>query len=118
MKASIGFYEMLGLTLIIDSVPRYCRFEFPKNQYGERASLSLDQVDPNWVAGDGPLIYFEVDDLDAYLEDIKVKPIAPAKTQTYLWREADILDPAGNRIRLYEAGENRRFPPWRVSQKT
>jgi len=25
-----------------------------------------------------------------------------------------IEDPSGNRIRIYTAGKNRRFPPWRV----
>jgi hydroxymethylpyrimidine/phosphomethylpyrimidine kinase len=34
--------------------------------------------------------------------------------QSWLWREADLLDPAGTRIKLYQAGANRRFPPWRV----
>ncbi len=115
MAASIAFYEMLGLKVIVDASPRYCRFEFPDTGAGEPATFSLHEVDPDWVpTGDGPLIYFEVDDLDAYLADIKVKPVSPPKTQTYLWREADILDPAGNKIRLYQAGENRRFPPWRV----
>jgi hydroxymethylpyrimidine/phosphomethylpyrimidine kinase len=33
---------------------------------------------------------------------------------SYLWRVARLRDPAGNRIQLYHAGENRRFPPWRV----
>lgn len=32
----------------------------------------------------------------------------------YLWREAVLHDPSGNRIKLYWAGENRLNPPWRV----
>lgn len=32
----------------------------------------------------------------------------------YLWREAILHDPSGNRIKLYHAGENRHHPPWRV----
>jgi len=115
MAASVVFYQNLGLTLIVDSVPRYTRFEFPDNEHGEPATLSLHEVSPDWQASsDWPLIYFEVNDLDAYLKDTSLTPIAGPKTQTYLWREADILDPAGNRIRLYQAGKNRRFPPWRV----
>jgi len=105
---------MLGLRLIVDSAPRYVRFEFPPNEYGERATLSLHEVATGWTPADWPLIYFEVDDLDAYITEHKLSPIAPAKTQTYLWREADILDPAGNKIRLYQAGKNRRYPPWRI----
>ena len=31
------------------------------------------------------------------------------------WREARLTDPAGNALCLYQAGENRRFPPWRVA---
>ncbi|MBL4869917.1 MAG: VOC family protein [Robiginitomaculum sp.] len=115
MVACVLFYQKLGLRLIVDSVPRYCRFEFPETGDGEPATLSLHEVASDWrAAADWPLIYFEVDDLDAYLKDVGLTPLAPAKTQNYLWREADILDPSGNKIRLYQAGENRRFPPWRV----
>ena len=118
MPASVAFYKSLGLTLIVDSVPRYCRFEFPDTEEGEPATLSLHEVASGWKAAqDWPLIYFEVDDLDVYLADLHLSPLAPAKTQSYLWREADILDPSGNKIRLYQAGENRRFPPWRKGVK-
>ena len=34
--------------------------------------------------------------------------------QPWLWREAHLRDPAGNRLCIYHAGENRRFPPWRL----
>ena len=114
----MGFYQNLGLILIVDSVPRYCRFEFPSTEYGEPATLSLHEVASDWTAPqDWPLIYFEVDDLDTYLKDLKLTPLAPAKTQSYLWREADILDPSGNKIRLYQAGVNRRNPPWRSGKR-
>jgi predicted enzyme related to lactoylglutathione lyase len=114
MAASIVFYQMLGLTLIVDSAPHYVRFEFPDNTHGEQATLSLHEVVPGWTPADWPLIYFEIDDVDAYIAAHNLSPIAPPKTEDWLWREADILDPAGNKIRLYHAGENRRFPPWRV----
>ena len=32
----------------------------------------------------------------------------------WLWREARLVDPSGNVICLYHAGENRLNPPWRV----
>lgn len=122
MAASITFYEALGLTPIVDSAPRYVRFEFPSTDHGEPATLSLHQPREGWVAApDQPLIYFEMDDLDVFLEDLahhNIKPLAPAQTQSYLWREADILDPSGNKIRLLQAGKNRRFPPWRVDGRT
>ncbi len=115
MAASIGFYQNLGLTLIVDSAPRYVRFEFPDTGAGEPSTLSLHEVAPDWQPPvDWPLIYFEVDDLDAYISDNNLAPLSPPKAQAYLWREADILDPAGNKIRLYQAGKNRRFPPWRI----
>lgn len=115
MIASIGFYQKLGLTLIVDSSPRYCRFEFPETEYGEPATLSLHEVSNDWLPTSGwPLVYFEIDDIDDYIETHELKPLSPVKTQSYLWQEADILDPSGNKIRLYQAGENRRHPPWRV----
>jgi hypothetical protein len=35
--------------------------------------------------------------------------------KNWLWREADLFDPGGNRIVLYFAGENRVNPPCRVA---
>lgn len=115
MAASIAFYNNLGLTLIVDSAPRYVRFEFPENDHGERATLSLHGVDKDWQAPDEwPLIYFEVEDLQAFIKDKSLSPLSPPELKSYLWEEADILDPSGNRLRLFQAGENRRFPLWRV----
>ena len=34
--------------------------------------------------------------------------------QPWLWREAYLRDPAGNRICLFRAGANRQNPPWRM----
>lgn len=116
MALSITFYETLGLTLIVDSAPRYARLEFPMpNAGGEPATLSLHRVNESWKAPDDwPLVYFEVDDIEAYLRARGLKPLMPPEMKPYLWQEADILDPSGNRIRLYTAGKARRFPPWRV----
>jgi len=116
MAASVSFYQKLGLNIIVDSAPRYVRFEFPlPPDGGEPATLSLHSLAPDWqTSNSAPLIYFEVDDIIAFLRDADLSPIAPPIDQRYLWREADIVDPAGNRIRLYTAGSNRRFPPWRV----
>ncbi len=115
MSASIPFYQNLGLVLIVDSAPRYVRFEFPAADAGPPATLSLHGEAADWRAPEGgPLIYFEVDDLSAFIKDKSLSPLSPPIMQSYLWEEADILDPSGNRIRLFCAGENRRFPPWRV----
>ncbi|MEM9601103.1 MAG: VOC family protein [Pseudomonadota bacterium] len=116
MAASVLFYQKLGLTLIVDSAPHYVRFEFPDHSDGsEPATLSLHEVDAHWSAPtDWPLIYFEVEDVEAFLRDKAIDPISPTEIQSYLWTEADILDPSGNRIRIYAAGMTRRFPPWRI----
>lgn len=116
MAASVLFYKHLGLTLIVDSAPRYVRFEFPAPpDGGDPATLSLHAVEADWAApADWPLIYFEVDDLAAFLDAAELSPLAPPEMKPYDWEEADIFDPAGNRIRLFKAGRARRFPDWRV----
>ena len=114
--ASVFFYQRLGLRLIVDSTPRYVRFEFPPApDGGEPATLSLHSVEDGWSPpADWPLIYFEVDDVAAFLKDADIAPLSPPEMKTYLWEEADILDPSGNRIRIFKAGTKRRFPPWRM----
>lgn len=115
--ASVAFYEALGFTVIVDSAPRYVRFEAPDPGDGsEPATLSLHH-EPGWPGCDWPLVYLEFDDVDAAvarLRDLGIAPLTEPETQSWLWREADVRDPAGNRLRLYQAGEARRFPPWRV----
>lgn len=116
MATSVLFYKRLGLTLIVDSAPRYVRFEFPSPPTGgEPATLSLHGVEDGWTAPtDWPLIYFEVDNLDAFLKSANITPLSPPEMKPYDWEEADILDPSGNRLRLFKAGKARRFPDWRV----
>ncbi len=114
--ATAAFYEALGLTRIVDSGPRYVRFECPDADGGEPATLSLQLV-PGWSGADWPLAYFEVDDVDAALARLKAHGVAPEAgpaDEPWLWREAVLRDPAGNRLKIYAAGDNRRFPPWRV----
>ncbi len=113
---SVAFYKLLGLRLIVDSPPRYARFEFPDGDGGEPATLSIEKVD-GWKGGDWPEIWFESDKLDELVVQLKAKGVkfeGEPETMSYLWRVAHLRDPAGNRITLYHAGENRRFPPWRV----
>lgn len=115
MAASVLFYENLGLTRIVDSAPRYVRFEFPDNGQGTQATLSLHAAQTDFIPSlDAPLIYFEVDDVKAFLSEKNLTPLTTPEMKSYLWFEADIEDPSGNRIRLFTAGENRRFPPWRI----
>lgn len=115
-EASVAFYTALGLIQIVDSPPRYARFECPSGEGGEPATFSLHQAD-TVGAGDFPAVYFEVDDVDAYYQRLISIGLAfesaPAD-QRWGWREVWLRDPAGNRVCLYQAGEMRRFPPWRI----
>ena len=115
--SSVSFYQRLGLKLIVDSAPRYVRFEFPTGEDGAPpTTLSLHEVEDGWAApADYPLIYFEVDDVAGFLADAHCEPLSPPEMKSYLWEEADILDPSGTRIRVFKAGESRRFPPWRIN---
>ncbi|MCV6614308.1 MAG: VOC family protein, partial [Cellvibrionaceae bacterium] len=69
----------------------------------------------------GAVIYFEHEQLEQWVEALKAKGIRFAqdpKQERYLWKEAVLFDPSGNKIKLYWAGENRLNPPWRVENKT
>ena len=103
--ASRDFYEELGLRLIVDSPDKpYARFEAPGG-----ATFSLH--------GDTPAVYFECEDLDgrvAALQSVGYVFDSEPVDQPWGWREAWLVDPAGNRVCLYAAGENRRYPPWRI----
>ncbi|AYJ85796.1 bifunctional hydroxymethylpyrimidine kinase/phosphomethylpyrimidine kinase [Sphingomonas paeninsulae] len=103
-EASRGFYQTLGLKLIVDSAPDYARFEAPGG-----VTLSIHRGS----AG----TYFECNNLDVEVARLQqagvIFHILPTE-QPWLWREAWTRDPAGNAICLYTAGESRRFPPWRV----
>ncbi|UAJ11339.1 hypothetical protein [Polymorphobacter megasporae] len=62
-------------------------------------------------------IYLHSDDVDAEVAAAAARGIVfdyPPRDEDYLWRCARTTDPAGNRIFLYHAGVNQRFPPWRI----
>ena len=110
MSQAAIFYRALGFTQIVDT-PHYARFECPDG--GSTFSLSLDDGDFN----NGAVIYFEHEQLDHWVSDLKQKGIEfvqEPRDQSYLWREAILYDPSGNKIKLYWAGDNRTNPPWRV----
>jgi catechol 2,3-dioxygenase-like lactoylglutathione lyase family enzyme len=114
--ASVAFYQTLGLRLIVDSPPRYARFELPEGDGGDPATFSIEKVE-GWMGSEWPEIWFESDRLDELVAELKAKGIrfeSEPETMSYLWRVAHLRDPAGNRISLYHAGANRRHPPWRV----
>jgi catechol 2,3-dioxygenase-like lactoylglutathione lyase family enzyme len=108
---SIAFYRQLGLQLIVENLPHYARFICPDGQ----ASFSL-----SWVAQVIPsqaLIYFECAELDATVARLQTAGVQFSQMpvdQPWLWREAMLVDPDGNPLCLYYAGENRLNPPWRL----
>ena len=110
---SVTFYQRLGLTLIVSARGEYARFELPEGH--ATLSLHLTETAPQ----NGPALYFEVADLDARYQELLAKGIAfehPPMDQPWLWREAWLVNPSGHRLCLYHAGQNRRFPPWRLTE--
>ena len=109
---SIKFYKKLGLEIIVDSAPRYARFACPDGD----ATFSLHETE-NFLDCSNIVLYFECEDLDATVAELKnlgVQFEQEPTDQTWLWREAYLRDPNGNKICLFYAGENRQNPPWRV----
>ena len=104
--ASVAFYTKLGMTQIVDSPPRYARFETPSGE-----TFSIHQADE---VTSGTVVYFEVDDVDAFVAALDLPLEQAPADQVWRWREARLRDPSGNEICIYHAGEMRRFPPWRV----
>lgn len=114
LDASIAFYQLLGLRLIVRSA-HYARFELPKGE----ATFSLHLVDGSIPRSNAPQLYFELSDVGLDTEVARLQAAGVVfenepKAQSWLWREAWLRDPAGNSLCLFYAGENRRFPPWRV----
>ena len=108
--ASFDFYKALGLPLIVDSpLNGYARFEAPNG-----VTFSIHQSDD--VAA-STIIYFESKRLDAWVTELASQGFAfeqMPQDESWGWREARLLDPAGNIVCLYKAGENRRYPAWRI----
>lgn len=109
---SVEFYRKLGLKMIVDSLPRYARLECPDGD----ATISIHETD-NSSAGSTIVLYFECEELNARVEELKSLGLEFEQDpidQTWLWREAYLRDPSGNRVCLFHAGENRKNPPWKV----
>ncbi|TNE56495.1 MAG: VOC family protein [Sphingomonadales bacterium] len=112
--ASVEFYRLIGLKLIVLAEGRYARFELPSGS----STLSIHH-DPAHMPG-GTLLYFEVDDVDAKCAELVSQGVTfdtQANDEPWNWREARFRDPAGNPLCLFHAGQDRRFPPWRLESK-
>jgi hydroxymethylpyrimidine/phosphomethylpyrimidine kinase len=111
-EASVGFYRDLGLKQIVASPPHYTRFEAAG---GVTLSIHVEAGSPS---GSDAVLYFEFEELDRLVERLNAVGLAfesMPQDQSWGWREARLRDPAGNPVCLYSAGENRRFPPWRLA---
>jgi hydroxymethylpyrimidine/phosphomethylpyrimidine kinase len=111
-ERSVDFYRRLGLKQIVESPDTgYARFETAGG-----VTFSV-QIDPDEKIIATSAVYFECDDLDERVEQLARSGIAfehGPRNQPWMWREARLRDPDGNIIFFYKAGENRRFPPWRI----
>ena len=108
-----AFYRNLGFTQIVDS-PHYARFECPEGDSTFSLALEPD------TGSNHTVIYFEHEALDEWVDQLKGRGVQfdqEPTDQPYLWREAILRDPSGNKIKLYWAGENRLNPPWRVERR-
>lgn len=115
VKASIAFYNTLGLHLIVEALPHYARFECPSGD----ATFSIHQIE-TIEKGEGVVVYFEQDNLDEHVNELVLKGIVfdeLPEDRPWLWREARLKDPDGNQLIIYHAGENRKNPPWRITEK-
>ena len=111
MPSAVKFYLRLGFTQIVDT-PHYARFLCPQGD----ATFSLAFSEGEYH--NGAVIYFESEQLDQWVKNLQAKGISFSQLpseQSYLWREAVLHDPSGNKIKLYWAGENRINPPWKVA---
>ena len=112
VEEAAAFYRNMGFLQIVDA-PHYARFECPEGN--STFSIMLEEGEYN----NGATIYFEDANLDETVKRLERNGIKFAQSPTemgYLWREAILYDPSGNKIKLYWAGPNRLNPPWRVEK--
>lgn len=110
---TVEFFEKLGLTRIVDSLPRYARLECPDGESTLSVNIGDDVASQNNI-----VLYFECDDLDSRVSQLKAAGLVFDEDPTdrdWLWRQAYLRDPNGNKICLFYAGENRKNPPWRIN---
>lgn len=112
IEQSIFFYENLGLSLIVKSLPDYARFSCIVGS----STFSLHRVNKLSECS-GICIYFEVQQLDNVVQNLINKGFVfeeMPNDKRWLWREAKLRDPDNYQLVLYFAGENRIDPPWKI----
>ncbi|WP_343227870.1 bifunctional hydroxymethylpyrimidine kinase/phosphomethylpyrimidine kinase [Sphingopyxis soli] len=132
---SVAFYKQMGLSQIVDSPGNgYARFAAAngvtlsihvspsrlREGLGEGISNGTSPPPTPPASGrgeDGVVTYLESGALDAWVAHLARRGVQfeqMPKDEQWGWREARLTDPAGNRLCLYQAGEYRRYPPWRI----
>jgi len=109
IPASVEFYIAMGFGLIVRDV-HYARF---KSTVGD-ATFSVHAID-SLAEASKTVIYFECASLDQQVADLQAKGlrfVQEPRDEPWLWREARLVDPSGNVLCLYHAGENRLDPRW------
>lgn len=109
---AIEFYKKLGLRLIVHTHDAYARFECMDGE----ATFSIHKVD---ILPEDPgiIVYFEVANVAHKVSELQQKGIVfetEIVDQSWLWTEIGLKDPDGNSIIIYNAGTNRKNPPWRL----
>jgi len=114
LEKAVPFYQTMGLELIVDVRPNYARFVCPDGD----STFSVHKVD-KLPQGEGIYVYFECEDLDNFVDKLVEKGITfdeMPEDRFWKWREARLKDLDGNQLILFKAGENRKNPPWRISE--
>jgi len=124
---SVDFYRRMGFKQIVGT-PDYARFECPAGE----ATFSLHRTadptadptakhpahpTPRPAADTHVVVYFETPEVDAEVRRLQAAGFEFTqlpRDERWLWREARLLDPNGNVLCLFWAGENRKNPPWRL----
>jgi catechol 2,3-dioxygenase-like lactoylglutathione lyase family enzyme len=113
LERSVAFYKLLGFKQLVAS-DGYARFLCPEGD----STLSIEsRSGAPLSAGEAITVHFESERLDKLVDELKQRGIEfeqEPTDQSYLWREAIVLDPDGHRLFLYHAGVNRLDPPWRL----
>jgi catechol 2,3-dioxygenase-like lactoylglutathione lyase family enzyme len=112
IQKAIVFYGLLELKLIVQA-DHYARFAVP----GNSSTFSIHLTDK--MAPSATVVYFETEEVDGFVFKLKSKGLtfyADPVLQSWLWYEAYLCDPDGNKICIYHAGENRLNPPWRLKE--
>ena len=111
IPASRKFYLKLGFTLIVDS-EHYLRFWCEEGD----ATFSL-HLKEALAYKNSSIIYFECENVvNKYQEllSLGIVFLTEPTLQSWAWSEVRLLDPSQNEICLYQAGKNRKSPPWGV----